>query len=104
MPHLVSDLSNIGNVYADGAYTYKNCFDAIVAIGAKPVISIRTGTSLAKNPTPELVERNRIVKEMWAAGGRAGWKKTSDYHRRSLAETHMFRNKQILRDKLSSIK
>ena len=32
--------------------------------------------------------------------GRKGWKQQSAYHRRALAETQMFRYKQIIGDKL----
>jgi len=46
----------------------------------------------------------RIVNEIHKAGGRKEWKKISGYHRRSLAETQMFRFKQILGEKLVSRK
>lgn len=103
MSDLMSGQKNIGNVYADGAYISKDCFDSIAEAGGNAVIAIRSGTGLVnKNPSPGQLQRNRIVKESWAAGGRKNWKKTSGYHKRSLAETHMFRFKTILGAELSS--
>lgn len=104
MPKLVKGLKKIKNMFGDGGYTSKDCFDAIANIGAKPVIAIRSGLSLAKNPSKGLKERNRIIREFWKAGGREQWKKISNYHKRSVVETHMFRLKTIFGEKLSSRK
>jgi hypothetical protein len=103
MSDLMQGQRNVGNVYADGAYISKNCFDSIAQAGGNAVIAIRGGTGLVnKNASPGQLQRNRIVKEIWAAGGRKNWKKSSDYHKRSLVETHMFRFKTILGAELSS--
>jgi hypothetical protein len=103
MPILMKDQKNVEHVYADGAYISKNCFDSIAKTGGKAVIPIRSGTGLVqKNPSPGQIRRNEIVREIWAAGGRKAWKKKSDYHRRSLVETQMYRFKTILGPKLSN--
>lgn len=102
LPDLIKDQENIEDVYADGAYPFKDCLDAIAGIGANAFIPARDGTTLSKDPSPGLEIRNRIIKETWAAGGREQWKKTSGYHLRSLVETYMFRFKTILGNKLSA--
>lgn len=97
LPALLSTQKNIGKVYADGAYSFKQGFDAIAQSGGTPSIPVRSGTTaVRKNPSPGQVLRNELLEEIGKAGGRIAWKKTSDHHRRSLVETHMFRLKTIL--------
>lgn len=94
---LLSAQKNIGNIYADGAYSFKQNFDAIADKGGKPFIPIRSGTYIVKEaPSKGEIARNQLLKAIWKTGGRSTWKKTSGYHRRSLVETHMFRLKTIL--------
>jgi hypothetical protein len=103
MPALLKEQKKVEHVYADGAYISKDCFDSIVSCGARAKIALRSGTGLVKkNPLPGQLERNRLVQEIWKAGGRIAWKKTSGYHRRSLVETQMYRFKTILGSSLSS--
>lgn len=97
IPILLCGQRNIGKVYADGAYTYKKSFDAIADVGGRPVIPIRSGTTLVKKePSDGEALRNQLLLDIWKAGGKSRWKKTSDYHRRSLVETHMSRLKMVL--------
>lgn len=97
LPTLLLGQKNIGNVYADGAYSFKRSFDAIADSGGKPFIPVRSGTSLVKSkPSNGQLLRNDLLEAMWKAGGKTEWKKTSGYHRRSLVETHMMRLKSIL--------
>ena len=51
---------------------------------------------MTKAPSPGQELRNRLIREIRDSGGKTLWKKTSGYHRRSLAETGMFRLKTIL--------
>lgn len=102
MPKLLEDFSSLGKVYADAAYMEKSCFDVIDSRGGTALIDLRSGTSLAKNPSPGLIQRNRIVREIWEVSDKKEWKKNSGYHRRSLVETQMFRIKKILGQHLSS--
>lgn len=105
VPEFMEELEkeNLGNVYADGAYPLKHCMDAIAQAGGYAVIPPRSGTCIVKeNPSPGQEQRNRLIREKKAAGGKLAWKRTSGYHRRSLVETHMFRQKVILGDRLHS--
>lgn len=97
MPALLSTQKNIGQVYADGAYSFKEGFDAIAQSDGIPSIPVRSGTTIVrKNPSPGQELRNKLLQDIWDAGGRITWKKASGHHRRSLVETHMFRLKKIL--------
>lgn len=86
-------------VSADGAYDKRKCYDAIAKRGAQAQIPPRedaqywekAGESHARNQTLNRIE----------AVGRAEWKRESGYHRRSLAETMMFRFKTIFGDTCS---
>jgi hypothetical protein len=102
LPILVKDQKDIGKVYADGAYISKGCFDAIAAVGGEPVIPIRSGMGIKNNPSPGLLLRNQLIREVRAAGGKGKWKKGSTYHKRSLVENQIFRFKKILGGTLSS--
>jgi IS5 family transposase len=100
---LLKNQHNVGKVYADGAYTHPQCFNAISDVGGTPVIPVRTGTCIARGEiTPGLKLRNQLIRDERAVGGKTAWKKSSGYHRRSLVETHMFRLKTILGEKLQS--
>lgn len=102
MPAFLSK-KNIGTVYADGTYSFKDGFDAIAQSGGVPSIPVRGGTTIVKNnPSPGETLRNELVEKIHTAGGRLNWKKTSVHHRRSLVETHMFRLKRILGGELRS--
>lgn len=103
MPKLLQKQKIHGDVFADGAYVSKACFDAIATTGGGAKIALRTGTGIAqKNPSPGQQLRNSLIREIQSAGGKVAWKKSSGYHRRSLAETGMFRWKTILGAGLSS--
>ena len=94
----------LGNVYADGAYTFKKNFDVIAEKGGKPFIPPRSGTAIAdhENLSKGEILRNELLREMMAVGGKVVWKKISGYHRRSLVETQMSRIKTILGNHLKS--
>jgi len=97
LPMLLSTQKNIGTAYADGAYSFKQGFDAIAQSGGTPSIPIRSGTTIVrKEPSAGQELRNKLLQDIKDAGGRIAWKKSSGHHRRSLVETHMFRLKTIL--------
>jgi IS5 family transposase len=97
LPELLSTQKNIGDVYADGAYSFKQGFDAIAQCGGIPSIPVRSGTTaVSKNPSSGEILRNELLLKIRECGGRFAWKKTSGHHRRSLVETHMFRLKTML--------
>lgn len=95
----------LDQVSADTAYDSFRCHRAIHGRGARPVIPPRKGASILpprtmKDPPPT---RGRIVQRIHQIG-RKVWKKESNYHRRSLAETAMFRFKTIIGPKLHNRK
>jgi hypothetical protein len=55
-----------------------------------------------KPKTLGIMERNKNVREKWFLGIEL-WKEAKKYHRRSLAENGMYRQKQTLGDRLKSI-
>ena len=93
----------VGNVSADGAYDRENCYDAIDARGAQANIPPRRNAVLQKHGNckgPPLIrdENIRAIRKK----GRKRWKQDVGYHRRSLAETAMFRFKTLFSDRLSN--
>lgn len=91
----------IAAVYGDKAYDNINSYEPIVEAGARAVIPPRSGAALMKAKTWGTVERNRNVRERWFLGDKL-WKQGRKYHRRSLVETGMYRQKQLLGDRLKS--
>ena len=97
----------IGDVFGDGAYDTTDCRQFIHDIGGRPVIPPkRTAKQQRKNPLPALKERDNAIQRIKELGeaGRAKWKQEIGYHQRSLVETHMFRHKMILGDRLTARK
>ncbi len=86
----------LGRVYADGAYDSNASHQLISCKGATACITPRKNTGLWKKGHP----RNEAVLVM-RKEGLAHWKKISGYHRRSLAETAMYRFKPLLAGKIS---
>ena len=95
----------IEQVSADGAYDHRHCYDEITERQARPVIPPRKDAVIWQHgnakapPHPRDVNLRYIRKH-----GRKKWKRDVDYHRRSLAETTMFRFKTIFGGKLRSRK
>ena len=92
LPTLLNPLRRkLGRVYADGAYDSKASHQLISRKGATACIPPRKNAGLWEKGHP----RNEAVLVM-RKEGLAHWKKISGYHRRSLAETAMYRFKQLL--------
>lgn len=104
LPDLLNAIEDdIEQVSADGAYDQRKCYDAIRERQARAVIPPRKGAKIWKhgNTKAERHHRDenlRCIRKV----GRKAWKRDSHYHRRSLAETTMFRLKAIFGGKLSS--
>ncbi len=84
-------------VGGDGAYDQWTVYEAITDIGARPVIPPQRNAKIkrhgnTKGPTLPRDEALRDIRRH----GRPKWKRESGYHRRSLAETCMFRFKQVI--------
>ena len=93
----------IKQVSADGAYDTKNCYEQIEQKQARAVIPPRKNAKIqqhgnCKSPPLPRDENLRRIREI----GRKKWKQESGYHRRSLAETTMFRLKCIFGGKVAS--
>jgi len=86
----------ICQVSADGGYDRRACYEAIAQRGAKATIPPRRGAKIWQhgNSTAERLARDENLRRIRTVG-RARWKQESGYHRRSLAETAMFRLKTI---------
>jgi transposase len=98
-------LDGIEQVSADEAYDHRHCYDEIDAKGAKAVIPPRKDAKIwqhgnCKEPPHPRDENLRYIRKH----GRKKWKRDAKYHRRSLAETTMFRFKTIFGGKLRSRK
>ncbi|NJO49111.1 MAG: IS5 family transposase [Leptolyngbyaceae cyanobacterium RM2_2_4] len=95
----------IGQVSTDGAYDHRHCYDEIDARGAKAVIPPRKDAKIwqhgnRKGKPHQRDENLRSIRKH----GRKRWKRDSGYHRRSIAETTMFRFKTIFGGNLSARK
>lgn len=95
----------IEQVSTDGAYDHRHCYDDIAQRGAKPVIPPRKDAVIwqhgnCKKPPHPRDENLRYIRQH----GRKKWKRDANYHRRSLAETTMFRFKTIFGGNLCSRK
>ena len=95
----------ISQVDADGAYDKCHCYDFIEERGAVAGIPPQRNAKIwfhgnRKTPRHQRDENLRKIRLV----GRAKWKRLIGYHRRSLAETTMFRFKQAFGGKVSSRK
>ncbi len=95
----------IEQVTTDGAYDHAHCYDEIAEREAKAVIPPRKDAVIwqhgnCKAPPHPRDENLRSIRKH----GRKQWKRDANYHRRSLAETTMFRFKTIFGGNLSSRK
>lgn len=101
---LVDNISGkIAQVSGDGAYDSKNCFEKAKERGFFPAFPPRKGAKLkihgnSLGPKNLRDENIRGIRKL----GRKGWKKSINYHQRSLSETAMYRFKTILGDRVSS--
>lgn len=107
LPELLAAVeAEIEQISADGSYDRRKVYDAINQRGIKrAAIPPRKGARIWQhgNSSKQRLIRDenlRAVRKM----GRAKWKRESNYHRRSLSETAVFRYKTIFTDKLQSRK
>jgi len=92
----------IGSVAGDGAFDTRDCHDAILTRGARALIPPRDGAvPWPPRPDGQPHPRTEIV-EHCRRHGRPHWKRHSGYHRRSRAETEMFRYKTLFSDRLKN--
>jgi hypothetical protein len=86
----------IAQISADGAYDSHGCYHAIEARGARAAIPPREDAVPwpVTYETPYAAQRNAALATI-ASQGRTAWKQAVGYHRRSLAETAMYRLKTL---------
>jgi IS5 family transposase len=104
LPDLLEDMpGTIEQVSADGAYDQRKCYDELNKHNAKAAIPPRKGARIWRhgNSRAERHKRDENLRRVRKVG-RQQWKKESHYHRRSLAETTMFRFKTIFGDRLQT--
>ncbi|AHF74181.1 transposase ISSoEn1, IS5 ssgr IS903 family [Candidatus Sodalis pierantonius str. SOPE] len=99
LPGLINQTHRkIREASADSAYDTHYCHDALLRKKIKPLIPPRSG---AQYWPARYHERNHAVANQHLSGNNDTWKKKVGYHRRSLAETAMFRFKTLLGGHLS---
>jgi hypothetical protein len=91
----------IKQVSADGAYDSRNCYDAIRDRKARAAIPPQKRARIWQhgNTKAERHIRDENLREI-RRKGRREWKRTSGYHRRSLAETQVCRVKLIFGERV----
>jgi len=91
----------IEQVSADKGYDTGDCYKAIKKRNATAVIPPKKNA--VENPKKEhLADRDEAIRRIREVGDQE-WKKESNYHRRSLSETAMFRLKQIFGNRVGSV-
>lgn len=95
--------ADIKQVSGDGAYDQMGCYDVVEQQGATAAIPPRKNAKIqrhgnCKAPPHPRDQNLRLIRQH----GRRAWKKLIGYHRRSIAETTMFRHKATFGGKVRS--
>ena len=93
--------SPLSQVTGDGAYDTHDCYEAVIKKEAKPCFPPRINAARHKSTDESWKSRNRAIGQVRNKGLKK-WKEKNNYHRRSLAETTMFRLKKIFGAQASS--
>lgn len=110
LPHLLEQVEEpIKQLSGDGGYDKRLCYDTLrerqeeQGVPLRVAIPPRRGARIWQhgNSKQERLARDENLRRIRQVG-RKRWKEESGYHRRSLAETAMFRLKTIFGDKLSA--
>jgi IS5 family transposase len=104
LPDLLAQVDEeIVQVSGDGAYDRRSCYEAIRARPARATIPPQRNAKIWQhgNTRAERLARDENLRRIRQVG-RAAWKRESGYHRRSLAETMMFRLKTIFSDRVTA--
>lgn len=93
----------IAKFYGDGSYDKWKVYDALDARDVEPVIPPQHNAKIKRhgNSAAEPLPRDEAIRGI-RRRGRRRWKQEVGYHRRSLAETTMYRVKQTFGDKLKN--
>jgi hypothetical protein len=104
LPELLAQVEDkLSQVTGDGGYDDRQCYDAIRVRDARAVIPPQKGARIWQhgNSQAERHARDENVRGI-RRHGRAKWKREMKYHRRSLAETTMFRLKMIFGERVAA--
>ncbi len=104
LPDLLGQVAGeLRQVSADGAYDSRNCYDAVRERGARAGIPPQRRARIWQHGNTK-AERHIRDENLRAIRrqGRAAWKRESGYHRRSLAETAVFRVKMIFGERVGA--
>ena len=104
LPDVLEDVpGEIAQVSADGASDQRQCYDTLNRHRARAAIAPRKGARIWSHANSRAQRQARD--ENWRRirkVGRRQWKRESNYHRRSLAETTVLRFKTIFGDRLQT--
>jgi hypothetical protein len=97
--------SDVDTFYGDGAYDQWKVHDSLQDQGIKAIIPPRKNANIKQhgNSSKDRLPRDESVRQI-RREGRQAWKESVGYHRRSLAETAMFRLKNTFGGKLENRK
>jgi IS5 family transposase len=104
LPDLLAQVDDeLSQVSADGAYDSRNCYDVIRERKARAAIPPQKRAHIWQhgNSKAERHIRDENLRQIRRVG-RAAWKRESNYHRRSLAETQVFRVKMIFGERVGA--
>jgi IS5 family transposase len=92
----------LASVAADGTYDTVNVHDAIRKKHGQALIPPRAGAVAWPDDEDGTPHPRTVILHTCQEKGEAEWKRSSGYHRRSLAETAMFRIKALFSQKLKN--
>jgi hypothetical protein len=104
LPDLLEQVEEeLAQVSGDGGYDRRTCYEAIRARHARATIPPQRNAKIWQhgNTKAERLARDQNLRRIRQVG-RAVWKRESGYHRRSLAETAMFRLKTIFSERVTA--
>jgi IS5 family transposase len=104
LPDLLAQVDEpLRQVSGDGGYDKRNCYEAIRTRQAQATIPPQRNAKIWQhgNTKAERLARDQNLRRIRQIG-RAAWKEECGYHRRSLAETTMFRLKTIFSDRVTA--
>lgn len=105
LPNLLDQLDpqeSVASVAADGAYDTRACHEAIRKRHAQALIPPREGAVEWPDLDDGQVHPRSAIIRHTQAQGEEHWKQSSGYHRRSLAETAMYRMKTLFGGQLKN--
>lgn len=93
----------ISKVAADGAYDRKKVYNYLQQRQIQALIPPRTNAIIWRDKQGKVLEHQRNLSVLTSKGiGLTEWKKQTGYHRRSMAETAMYRLKTTFGERLKS--